>query len=81
MVVLQLLNNGQEDRKYVYRNVIRQRGLAQIVESFYQHREGHRYGILIELKGKERKVLHTFGKFPNGETVTGALALKYLYEE
>lgn len=81
MVVKYILNDGKKDRSDIFRNVIRGRSLAQIVENFYSFRNDMRYGILIELKGKERKILHTFGKFENGETVTGALALKYIQED
>lgn len=54
----------------IYRNVIKNVNLMSYIEGFYAQREQYRWGKLYQLKGKEKILLRTFGKYPNGETVT-----------
>lgn len=74
MVIQMIFGNGGRDdtpaKVRTYRGVIANKNLAQYVEGFYAQRESYRYGRLIQLKGKERITLRTFGKYENGETVT-----------
>lgn len=73
-------NEGLDHPSYsrIYRNVVKNTSLAQYTEGFYAQRENYRWGALIQLKGKQRIILRTFGKLPNGETLTGEIAKHYV---
>lgn len=76
MVIQMIFGDGDRDdpdakvKTRTYRDVVANVTLQQYIEGFYAHRESFRWGKLVQLKGKDRKVLRTFGKYPNGETVT-----------
>lgn len=73
------LNDGRITRTAIYRNVIKGRSYAQLVENFHSFKNDMRWGVLEQLKGKECLVLHTFGKLRNGETLTQRLAEEGVY--
>ena len=71
MVIQMQFGNGENPEKTRnYREVIKNVNLDSFIEGFYAHRESWKWGRLIQVKGKERITLRTFGKYPNGETVT-----------
>lgn len=71
VIQTQFGNEYKADKTRTYRDVKQNVNLAQYVEGFYAQRESYRWGVLVQLKGKDRIILRTFGKWPNGETVNG----------
>lgn len=74
MTVQTLIHDGVSIKTRTWRKVYQTKGLAEVREGFYGQREHSRFGILVQLKGKERIILNTFGKLENGETVTSGIA-------
>lgn len=71
MTIQTIFGNELEPIKVnTYREVIRNVNFQKYVEGFYAQRDSYRWGKIVQLKGKERITLRTFGKWPNGETVT-----------
>jgi len=70
MTIQTKMFDGQRVNTRTYRNVIENVDLAQYIEGFYAQRESNQWGVLIQLKGKERILRRSFGKLANGETVT-----------
>lgn len=73
MTIQTIFGNGTEDEpttSRIYRNVVKNVNLDSYIQGFFAQRDTYRWGKLIQLKGKERITLRTFGKYPNGETVT-----------
>lgn len=62
MTVSVTLHDGYKERVQIFRKVYKGKSLAQLVENFYSFRECMKWGKMVQLKGKERIVLHTFGK-------------------
>lgn len=54
------INDGRCTSTSIYRNVIRNKSLAEFRESFYANREWARWGIMCQLKGKEEILLAQF---------------------
>ncbi len=70
MTIQTKLFDGVSVKTRTYRKVIKGMHLAQYVEGFYMQRDFNKWGVLIQLKGKERILLRSFGKLESGETVT-----------
>jgi len=70
MTIQTKLYDGRRVNTRTYRDVIEGVNFAQFVEGFYAQRESNQWGVLIQLKGKERILRRSFGKLENGETVT-----------
>jgi len=70
MTIQTKMFDGVRVNTRTYRNVIENVNFAQYVEGFYAQRESNQWGVLIQLKGKERILRRSFGKLDNGETVT-----------
>lgn len=70
MTIQTKLFNGERVSTRTYRDVIEGVNFAQYVEGFYKQRDGNQWGVLIQLKGKERILRRSFGKLNNGETIT-----------
>ena len=67
---MQFGNEEEPAKTRTYRDVVKNVNLDNYIQGFYAHRESWRWGRLIQLKGTQRITLRTFGKYPNGETVT-----------
>lgn len=70
MTIQTKMFDGQRVNTRTYRGVVGNVNFAQFVESFFAQRESNKWGVLIQLKGKERILRRTFGKLDSGETVT-----------
>ena len=70
MTIQTKMFDGRRVNTRTYRDVIENVNFAQFVEGFYAQRESNQWGVLIQLKGKERILRRSFGKLDNGETVT-----------
>lgn len=73
MTIQTIFGDGTDSdltHNHIYRNVIKNVNLDSYIQGFFAQRDSHRWGKLVQLKGKEKIVLRTFGKYPNGETVT-----------
>ncbi len=70
MTVQTKMFDGSRVNTRTYRDIIENVNFAQLVEGFYAQRESNQWGVLIQLKGKERILRRSFGKLDNGETVT-----------
>lgn len=70
MTIQTKMFDGRRVNTRTYRNVIENVNFAQYVESFYAQRDSNKWGVLIQLKGKERILRRSFGKLESGETVT-----------
>lgn len=70
VIQMQFGNDTEPEKTRTYRDVVKNVNLDNYIQGFYAHRESWRWGRLIQLKGNERITLRTFGKYPNGETVT-----------
>lgn len=84
MVIKTIFGNGDlagSTRSTTRRNIIKNLQIASIREGFYAQRESYRWGMMYEIKGTERHIMNTFGKLPNGETLTGAIALQHILQE
>lgn len=51
-------------KTYTYRKVYRGVNLAQYRESFLANRDSYKSGVLVQLKGKDRILLNSFGLLP-----------------
>lgn len=56
------LNDGSKTREQIYRKVYKGKSYAQLVENFHSFKNDMKWGKLIQLKGKERILLHSFGQ-------------------
>lgn len=73
MTIQTIFGNDDEPgevKSQIYRQVIKNVNLDKYIQGFFAQRDTYRWGKLIQLKGKDRIVLRTFGKYSNGETVT-----------
>lgn len=70
MTIQTKMFDGARVNTRTYRKVIRGVNFAQYVEGFFAQRESNKWGVLIQLKGKERILLRSFGKLDSGDTVT-----------
>lgn len=60
MVIQVSINDGRETKTSIYRNVVRNKHLAEFRESFYANREWARWGVMKQLKGADRILLAQF---------------------
>ena len=70
VIQMQFGNEIEPEKTRTYRDVIAGVNLAQYVEGFYAQRYSYRWGRIVQLIGKERKVIRTFGQQPNEKVVT-----------
>jgi len=61
MTIQTHLNDGHKTTSKVIRQVYTYSDLNKIYEGFYAQRDLHKWGVIEELKGKERTTLRTFG--------------------
>lgn len=61
MVIQTRIHDGIAVKTRTYRNVIDGVNLAQFREGFYAQKAYSRFGIMVQLKGKERITLAAFG--------------------
>lgn len=66
MTIQLRLGVGNNIRTYTYRKVYIGVNYGQHVESFWELRDGYEWGVMIKLRGKEQKMLHSFGIVPKG---------------
>lgn len=66
MVVQIQLGTGADIETKVYRDVAAH-NYSNYVAGFYANQPFYIWGKLIKIKGKERSVMHTFGKVPENE--------------
>ena len=62
MVIQIQTHDGHEVKTRTYDKVYRGEGLTKLAEGFWAGRDMHRWGVMVQLKGKERIVLHRYGK-------------------
>lgn len=62
MVVQTRIHDGTRVNTRTYRNIVKNINLAQFREGFYAQEEHSRWGVMTQLKGKERIVLARFGE-------------------
>ena len=65
MVIQFQINDGIKTKTRTYEKIYRGAGLAELEEQFFNHRAYSKWGQMVQLKGKERIVLHTFGTVPD----------------
>lgn len=70
MTIQTKLFDGVRVNTRTYRNIVENVNFAQLVEGFYAQRYNNKWGVIVQLKGKERILRRSFGKLENGETVT-----------
>lgn len=61
MTIQTTLHDGNKERTTIFRKVYKGKSYAQLVENFYSFKSDQKWGKLIQLKGKEKITLHTFG--------------------
>lgn len=61
MTVQTRVHDGISVKTRTWRNVYKTKGLAEVREGFFAQREHSRWGIMVQLKGKERIELGRFG--------------------
>jgi hypothetical protein len=61
MTVQTKVDDGISIKTRTYRDIYKTKGLAELREGFYGQREHCRWGVMIQLKGKERILLGSFG--------------------
>lgn len=62
MTIKMKLHNGDKLRTEIFRQVYKGKNYAELVESFYAFVGDMKWGELIQLKGRERIILHKFGR-------------------
>lgn len=62
MTIQMRLHDGNKIKTYTYRKIYKGKKFAEICEGFYTQREGNKWGVLVQLKGKERITLRSFGQ-------------------
>lgn len=70
MTIQTIFCDGNKIYKKIYRKVYAGKNFAQYVEGFFGQRDTYKWGALIQLKGKERIMLRSFGKNGSGDTIT-----------
>lgn len=61
MTIQTILHDGSKERSQIFRKVYKGKSYAQLVENFYSFKADQKWGRMIQLKGKEKITLHTFG--------------------
>ena len=54
--------DGDQTKTFTYRKVYKTKNLVEVREGFFANAQSYRGGLLIQLKGKERIILNSFGK-------------------
>lgn len=67
MTVQTRVHDGISVKTRTWRKVYKTKGLAEVREGFYAQQEHSKWGAMIQLKGKERILLNSFGTLPEGE--------------
>lgn len=62
MTIQTTISDGWNINTKIYRKVYKGKNLAQYREGFMAQQEHSEYGVMVQLKGKERIVLARFGK-------------------
>lgn len=62
MTVQTKINDGISTRTRTYRNIYKGKNLAEFREGFFAQEEHCRWGIMVQLKGHQRILLHRFGE-------------------
>ena len=62
MVIQIQVHDGHEVKTRTYRNIFKGKNLAQFTEGFFAGHTQYRWGVMVQLKGKERILLHSYGK-------------------
>lgn len=73
MVIQFQINDGLKTKTRTYEKIYRGAGLAELEEQFFNHRAYSKWGCMIQLKGKDRILLHSFGKVPEDVKVNGLI--------
>jgi hypothetical protein len=60
MTILIELNDGNETEQHIYRKIA-QHNYSAYVAGFYANRDNYKWGVMTQLKGKQRITLHAFG--------------------
>jgi len=68
-----------EIRDNIYRKVYEHKNFTNYVDGFFAQREHYRWGVLIQIKGKERILRRSFGKLENGSTVNHLSMIEEYY--
>lgn len=55
------LHDGHQVRTQTYRGVYKGKSYAQLVENFYSFKNDMKWGVMVQLNGDDRDILHTFG--------------------
>lgn len=66
MTVQTRVHDGLSVKTRTWRKVYKTKGFAEVREGFYAQQEHSKWGVMIQLKGKERIVLNSFGDVPLG---------------
>ena len=61
------LHDGNKLRTQIFRKVYKGKSYAQLVENFYSFKNDMKFGKMIQLKGKQRILLHNFGQPDKGD--------------
>lgn len=64
MTVQTRIHDGIGIKTRTWRKVYKTKGLAEVREGFFAQAEHSKWGQLIQLKGKERILLNSFGITP-----------------
>lgn len=56
-----------EKHEWLYRNIYKGVNLAEAREGFYALRNIYRWGVMVQLKGKQRILMGDFGLVPEEE--------------
>ena len=61
MIIQIELFDGNDTEIKIYRQIA-QHNYTAYVAGFYANKDNYKAGVMAQLKGKQRTVLHTFGK-------------------
>lgn len=62
MVIQIQTHDGHDVKTRTFDKIYRGHSLAELTEGFFAGRNVNRWGVMVQLKGKERIVLHRYGK-------------------
>lgn len=68
MTIRMYLHDGTKLRTVIFRKVYKGRSYAELVENFYSFKD-FKWGIMEQLKGKERIKLHGFGEWRKDDEI------------
>ena len=64
MTICTRINDGRLIHVEVYRGVVKGKNYSDYLVGFYAQQDTNKWGIMYQLKGKERIILAHFGKIP-----------------